>query len=315
MTEKQHTIHPSQQAPYCGRFAPSPSGPLHFGSLVAAIGSFLHAKSHRGKWLVRIEDLDPPRVVPGASDEILRTLAYLGLEWDDEVVYQSQRNTQYQAALMALDKQDLIYTCTCSRKEIADTSVTGEHGPIYPGTCRHKSLRNTQGAQRIRTADTPIQFTDQLAGTVCQALAQEVGDFVVQRADGIYAYQLAVVVDDYEQHITHVVRGLDLLSSTPRQIYLQRCLGYPVLEYVHLPLVFNAAGEKLSKQTKAAPIDLSNAGSALIAALSFLGQNPPAELKQANITDIWQWALSHWHLGQVPHHVAGQTGEMQSYSR
>lgn len=300
MEKKRKNAGSSQYRLYCGRFAPSPSGPLHFGSLVTAVGSFLHAKHHHGKWLVRIEDLDLPRVVPGATDAILNTLERFGMEWDGEVVYQSHRHALYQDALASLDKQGLIYSCSCSRKEIADSSVAGIDGPIYPGTCRNKFYDKQGDAKRIRTNDEPIKFTDGVSGPVCQTLAQDIGDFVVRRADGTYAYQLAVVVDDFEQNITHVVRGFDLLSSTPRQIYLQQRLGYPTPEYVHLPLVLHHTGEKLSKQTKAEPLNLSNILPELFAALTFLGQKPPAELMMGDIPSMWAWAIAHWQTDRVP---------------
>ncbi len=298
--KKKQSDTQTQCIPYCGRFAPSPSGLLHFGSLVAAVGSFLHAKHQHGKWLVRIEDLDPPRIVPGSSDAILKALETLGMEWDGAVIYQSQRHTLYQDALATLDKQGLIYSCTCSRKEILDSSLGGEYGPIYSGKCRYKSIERTNGSQRIFTNNNPIMFKDRLEGRVCQKLEQDVGDFVVRRADGVYAYQLAVVVDDFEQDITHIVRGFDLLSSTPRQIYLQQCLGYSSTEYVHLPLVTNHSGEKLSKQTKAAPIDLTNALPELYSALAFLGQKPPAELLKGDIPSLWSWAIANWQISNVP---------------
>ncbi len=288
-------------AVYRGRFAPSPTGLLHFGSLVAAVGSYLDAKSNHGEWLVRIDDLDPPRVVPGASKEILSTLDSLGMEWDGEVVYQSQRNDIYQEALASLNKLGLIYPCACTRKKIIDSGMMGMSGPIYPGTCRNnRSVHAKLSAWRIETKSDPIVFQDLLSGSICQRLNREVGDFVLQRADGVYAYQLAVVVDDAEQNITHVVRGADLQDSTPRQIYLQQLLGYPVLTYMHLPLVTNHAGEKLSKQTQATPIDLSNALAQLIAALGFLGQEPPVDLSNSDIPSFWQWAIENWRLEKIP---------------
>ena len=256
---------------YCGRFAPSPTGPLHFGSLVAAVGSYLDAKFNRGKWLVRIEDLDWQRTVPGAAKEILYTLEALGMEWDDTVVYQSQRTKIYQDALNELNQLGMIYPCTCSRKEIADSSILGLHGPIYPGTC-FKNRLPVKGAHslRIHTHNHPILFYDILKGEYSQKLNSEVGDFVLRRADGIYAYQLAVVVDDAAQLISHVVRGADLLDSTPRQIFLQQSLGYYTPQYLHLPVVTNALGEKLSKQTHAAPINLSRALMQLFAIIAGL---------------------------------------------
>lgn len=288
---------------YRGRFAPSPTGPLHFGSLVAAVGSYLDAKFNNGEWLVRIEDLDRQREVPGAASKILHTLERLGMEWDGDVIYQSQRCEIYQHALHTLDKQGLIYPCICSRKEIADSSIHGVSGPVYPGTCVETpvSLKNRVHALRVRTSSDPIEFKDSLIGAYSQKLKDEIGDFVLRRADGIYAYQLAVVVDDAEQNITHVVRGVDLLDSTPRQIFLQRLLGYSTPSYLHLPIVTNAKGEKLSKQTNATAIDLSSALMQLISALRFLGQDPPAELIDGDIPSFWQWARKHWQVHQIPH--------------
>lgn len=287
---------------YCGRFAPSPTGPLHFGSLVAAVGSYLDAKSHNGRWLVRIEDLDSQREASGATSEILYALEKLGMEWDEDIIYQHQRTKIYQDALDILSKQDLIYPCVCSRKEIADSSMMGLSGPIYPGTCRgNPSPIKKAHALRIQTHNDLIEFDDILRGICSQRLSRDVGDFVLRRADGIYAYQLAVVVDDAEQNISHVVRGADLLDSTPRQIFLQQLLGYPTPRYLHLPVVTNALGEKLSKQTNAAPIDLSNALMQLVSALRFLGQKPPVEIIEGNISSLWQWAKENWQAEQIPY--------------
>ncbi|SFF00803.1 tRNA glutamyl-Q(34) synthetase GluQRS [Nitrosomonas sp. Nm166] len=287
---------------YRGRFAPSPTGVLHFGSLVAAVGSYLDAKSNHGDWLVRIEDLDWQREVPGAASEILRTLERLGMEWDGDVIYQSQRSETYQDALDALNRQGFIYPCVCSRKEIADSNRMSVGGPIYAGTClKNPAPISRPHALRIRTSNDRIEFNDILQGSYSQKLKDEIGDFVLRRADGIYAYQLAVVVDDAEQNITHVVRGADLLNSTPRQIFLQQLLGYPTPQYLHLPVVTNEKGEKLSKQTSAAPIDLSNALMQLISALQFLGQNPSLEMSEGNISSFWQWAREHWQADQIPH--------------
>lgn len=286
---------------YRGRFAPSPSGPLHFGSLVAAMGSYLDAKFHQGKWLVRIEDVDLPRTVPGATSDILFALEKLGMEWDEKVLFQSQRSDFYQAALERLIQKEMIYPCTCSRKEIADSSRLGDSGLIYPGTCRNKiTHKERQAALRLRTDHYPIQFTDALRGSVCQKLEREIGDFVLRRADGVYAYQLAVIVDDEAQNISHVVRGADLLDSTPRQIYLLQLLGYATPTYMHLPIVTNAKGEKLSKQTHAPSIDMSNVMPQMIAALQFLGQNPPKALANENLTIFWQWAISNWRPDKIP---------------
>ena len=286
---------------YRGRFAPSPTGPLHFGTLVAAVGSYLEAKSHDGEWLVRIENLDTPREISGASSEILRTLESLEMEWDHDVVYQSERNSVYQTTLAILDEYGVIYPCTCTRREIADSSITGVSGPVYSGTCRSNLLNKKQiGALRVITDNSLVKFKDALRGQISQRLESETGDFVLCRADGIYAYQLAVVVDDAEQGITHVVRGVDLLDSTPRQIYLQKLLGYPALEYMHLPVVVNNQGKKLSKQNLATPLDISNPVAQLIATVSFLGQEPPTELLKNSISSFWEWAVKNWCPEKIP---------------
>lgn len=286
---------------YRGRFAPSPTGPLHFGSLVAAVGSYLDAKHHGGEWLVRIEDIDTPRTIPGAADAILHALEALGMEWHGSVVYQSQRTAIYQDALHRLQQLGFVYPCTCTRKEIADSSIAGISGPIYPGTCRHKSTaKDKTHALRIKASEMFIQFQDSVMGSYQQQLARDIGDFVIRRADGIYAYQLAVVVDDAVQGITHVVRGADLLDSTPRQIFLQQLLGYPSPHYLHLPVVTNAAGEKLSKQTNAAAIDLSSALPQLVAAVRFLGQEPPNEILDGDIAAFWSWAIPNWNISSIP---------------
>ncbi|UJP06439.1 MAG: tRNA glutamyl-Q(34) synthetase GluQRS [Nitrosomonas sp.] len=280
---------------YRGRFAPSPTGPLHFGSLVAAMGSYLDAKHYQGKWLVRIEDVDAPRTVSGAADAILHTLEALGMEWDEAVVYQSRRTHLYQRALADLAGQDLIYPCICSRKEIADSSIFGINGPIYPGTCRQIPASPEKAyALRVKTHDGIIQFHDRCQGIYRQVLMRDIGDFVLRRVDGVYAYQLAVVVDDAEQRITDIVRGSDLLDSTPRQIYLQQLLRYATPQYLHLPVVTNAAGEKLSKQTRAAPIDLKTALPLLIDAIRFLGQKTPDEIQDGDIAAFWRWAIQNW---------------------
>jgi glutamyl-Q tRNA(Asp) synthetase len=286
---------------YRGRFAPSPTGPLHFGSLVAAVGSYFQAKSQGGDWLVRMEDIDTPRNVPGAADDILRTLDAVGFEWDGEVAYQSHRQDFYRAALDKLVAQGATFICTCSRREIADSSLLGIEGPIYPGTCRNGAASaRTAHAIRVRVDDAKIAFTDLIQGAIAQNLAMEIGDFVLHRADNIIAYQLAVVVDDADQGITEIIRGADLLTSTPRQIFLQRLLGYPTPRYGHLPVATNHNGEKLSKQTMAQPIGINNAAVLLFDALQFLGQNPPAELRQSSQKPLWDWALGHWSLANVP---------------
>lgn len=281
---------------YIGRFAPSPTGPLHFGSLVTAVASYLDARSNQGKWLLRIEDLDKPREVTGAAANILSTLEAYGFEWDGEVVYQSQRSVLYQYYLDQLIKQGLVYPCTCSRKEIADSSTrSGIDGKIYPGTCRAGCAHPERPkAWRICVDDVLIRFNDHVLGNYENAMARDIGDFVLKRADGLFAYQLAVIVDDYEQRVTDVVRGADLLNSTTRQIYLQQKLHLPTPRYLHMPVVTNEAGEKLSKQTLAQPLKFDTANIQLFNALSFLGLNPPTEIKNATLEMVWRWAFEHW---------------------
>ena len=286
---------------YRGRFAPSPTGPLHFGSLVAAVGSFLEARTRGGDWLVRMDDLDPPRVVPGAADDILRTLEACGMEWDGKVVYQSARSDAYHNALHRLREKVSVYPCACSRREIADSAVAGVEGPVYPGTCRGGIAGGRRArALRLDTRGAAIAFEDALQGRIAAALEKECGDFVLYRHDGVYAYQLAVVVDDAGEGITDIVRGADLLGSTPRQICVQQLLGLPQLRYAHLPVAVNAAGEKLSKQTLAAPLDAAQPLPALVAALSFLGQRPPRDLACATVREFWDWAMRNWNLAHVP---------------
>ncbi len=286
---------------YRGRFAPSPTGPLHFGSLVAAAGSFLEARARGGEWLVRMEDLDPPRVVAGAADDILRTLEACGMQWDGGIVRQSARSEAYHGAVHRLRQQGLVYPCACSRREIADSAIAGIEGPVYPGTCRAGlPAGKTARALRLSTRGATVAFDDAIQGRIAHDLEKDFGDFVLLRADDVYAYQLAVVVDDAGQGITDVVRGADLLGSTPRQVYLQQLLEFPQPRYAHLPVAVNASGEKLSKQTFAAPVDAAQPVPALVAALDFLGQRPPRELAQAGIKEFWDWALQNWNLGRVP---------------
>ncbi len=235
---------------YRGRFAPSPTGPLHFGSLVAAVGSCLDARTRGGKWFVRMEDLDPPREAPGAARAILRTLEAYGFEWDGKVVFQSRRGAAYSEALARLEREHAVFRCACTRREISDSALSG--------------------------------------------------DFVVRRADGLFAYQLSVVVDDFEQGITDVVRGSDLLASTPRQVLLQRLLGCPMPRYMHLPVAVNRSGEKLSKQTLARPLAIEDAPEQLVRALRFLGQAPPADLAVADVAEIWSWARPSWRSDTIP---------------
>ena len=271
---------------HVGRFAPSPTGPLHFGSVIAATGSFLAAKAAGGKWLVRIEDVDEGRTAPGAASEILHVLEKLGMAWDGEVVFQSARTRLYRDALESLG--NFTYPCSCSRREIEG---------IYRGICRN-GAKGEARATRVRVDNERIAFLDGIQGEFAQNLEREVGDFVLLRADGYFAYQLAVVVDDEEQGVTHVVRGADLLDSTPRQIHLQKCLGFETPAYAHLPVAANKNGEKLSKQTLASPVEPEVP--VLFSALGFLGQNPPDELLGADIPAFWKWAIANWDMGKVP---------------
>ncbi|MGM0593825.1 MAG: tRNA glutamyl-Q(34) synthetase GluQRS [Pseudomonadota bacterium] len=287
---------------YRGRFAPSPTGPLHFGSLVAAVGSYLQARHQGGQWRVRIEDLDPPREVPGASRQILTTLERYGLEWDGEVWFQSARHDAYLEVLERLRRQGLTYRCGCSRKQSAEAARgLGLPPGVYPGTCRSRPApRHGKHAIRLLTQGCNVEFEDAIQGELSEDVEHEVGDFILRRADGLFAYQLAVVVDDAEQGITEVVRGSDLLGSTARQIALQRLLGYPTPRYQHLPVAVNRDGQKLSKQTFAPALDDDRPMPALWQALAFLGQQPPRELLDGELESLWRWALEHWRLDAVP---------------
>ncbi len=270
---------------YRGRFAPSPTGPLHFGSLVSALASWLDARAQHGAWLVRIDDIDGPRTAPGAAEDILATLERFGMRADEPPVWQSRRAAQYARAFAQLQRSGLVYPCGCTRKEIAD-SLLHAHAPhttlAYPGTCRSGLHGKPARAWRLRVPDgdaAVITFDDRWQRKQTQNLATEVGDFVLRRADDQWAYQLAVVVDDADAGITHIVRGADLLDSTARQIYLQRCLGVPTPSYLHVPVVNNDLGEKLSKQTGASALDASRPLDALLAAARHLGLelNPSAQ--------------------------------------
>ena len=256
--------------PYKGRFAPSPTGPLHLGSLTTALGSWLDARAHAGQWIVRMEDVDTPRTIAGSDQIILQQLKACGLEWDEEPVWQSRRTHLYQAALEQLIHKQLVYGCTCSRKQIEEALqqtgvILGPHEElVYPGTCRDKLHPLDNSALRMKLPNPcTVSFIDRVMDHQSQNLNAAVGDFVIRRADGLFSYQLAVVIDDHLQGITHVVRGDDLLSNTARQIYLQQCLGYPSPSYIHLPIVKDDAGEKLSKKTHAQAIDISSKESIL----------------------------------------------------
>ena len=287
---------------YIGRFAPSPTGLLHAGSLLAALGSCLDARAHGGQWLLRMEDVDAPRCSQAAADGILRQLEAFGFSWDGEVMWQQQRSEAYHAALETLRRAGHVYPCSCTRREIADSALLAPDGAHrYPGTCRNGlAPGRSPRAWRVRTEPGLIEWEDAIQGPQREDVAAAVGDFVLLRADGLFAYQLAVVVDDATQGVTHIVRGADLLDSTARQIHLQRLLGHPTPAYAHLPVVVNAAGEKLSKQTRAAPLDGNKPGPALAEALSRLGQPPPADLARWPLADIWQWAGANWDITRVP---------------
>ncbi len=292
---------PMSDKSYVGRFAPSPTGPLHFGSLVAALGSCLEARCRGGRWLLRMEDVDEPRCSAAAATEIARTLEALGFAWDGSVMTQSNRKGRYREVLDRLRAAACVYACACTRKELADSALAIDGAALYPGTCRNGLPEGkTARTWRLAVAGERIAFEDAIQGCVRQDLSCEVGDFVLLRADGYFAYQLAVVVDDADQGVTHVVRGADLLDSTPRQILLQRRLGLPTPGYAHLPVAVNARGEKLSKQTGAPAIDALRPAAALVAALDFLGQQPPAELATASVADVWSWARDRWNLAAVP---------------
>ncbi len=286
--------------PYIGRYAPSPTGPLHFGSLVAAVASYLDARSHDGRWLLRMEDLDKPREMPGAADDILHMLEAYGFEWDGSILYQSERHDRYQSVLDRLIAADWVYPCNCSRREVTEIARAGIDGPVYPGTCRNGlSHKRAARAWRFKTDAAHLVFKDQIQGMFDHRMQQDVGDFILKRADGQFAYQLAVVVDDADQGITHVVRGADLLNSSSRQILLQYGLHLPSPHYAHIPVVAGPDGQKLSKQTHAHPIGNQNAAEMLCFAYRFLGMNVPDELAQQSLSAIWLWGLQHWEIDKV----------------
>ncbi len=285
----------SSSSQYVGRFAPSPTGPLHFGSLLAGLASYLDAKSKDGLWLMRMEDLDPPREPPGTADIILNQLLELGLEWDGPVLYQSSRLDDYQQALDRLNSEGLCFLCDCTRPRIKSL------GSVYDGHCRTRNLDSSvEAATRLTVSDASISFEDLIQGEYSQNLNSDVGDFVVRRKDGLFAYQLAVVIDDAHQGINHVVRGYDLLDSTPRQIYIQQLMNFPRPCYAHIPIVVNEKGQKLSKQHFAAPIDTSNASEQIFTALNFLNHQPPPTLKSASCKSILEWAIGSWDIHAIP---------------
>ena len=282
-----------------GRFAPSPTGPLHLGSLLAAVGSYLDARSAGGRWLVRIEDLDTPRVIPGCASEHLRVLEAFGFEWDGEVLYQSTRREAYREALARLTTLGRTFHCSCTRKELAATNEEDSPANRYGGTCRRGPTRTGPTSQRFRVTDAPVHFDDIYLGA--QSFAG-FGDVVVERRDGIATYQLAVVVDDAFQSVTRVVRGADLLESTPWQIELQEALGFSRPIYGHLPVVTEPDGSKLAKSRRSLPLELTDIPRALTATLTHLSQRPPLDLAQSSIRDVWKWAFANWN----PQALAGR---------
>ena len=275
-----------------GRFAPSPTGPLHFGSLLAAVTSFLDARSSGARWLLRIENIDPPREVPGAAEEIVGLLERYGFEWDGAIRWQADSTAEHEKALARLLENDMAYPCGCSRRSLAD-QPHGPLGVIYPGTCRDGTTA-TEYAYRVLTTNDPVEYTDLLQGAQLSHLERDSGDFVIKRRDGLAAYQLAVVVDDFLDNVTRVVRGIDLIDSTPRQIWLQRQLGYPTPEYAHIPIAVHPNGDKLSKLTGAPGLDADAPGSNLSKALAALGQSVPRGLDSASPDEIWAHAIRHW---------------------
>lgn len=296
---KMSTVSPAEMAGprYRGRFAPSPTGPLHFGSLIAATASYLQARIQDGEWWVRIEDIDPPRVVAGASDAILRALEAFGFEWDGPVSYQSRHQDRYQAALDQLQAQGQVYACGCSRKTLATTACNG----IYPGTCRRGLAPGVHARSwRLLIPNQPDVYLDAIQGPQHTDPAREIGDFVLWRADGFVAYQLATALDDAEQGMTEVVRGADLLDSTPRQRLVQQALGLSSPRYAHHPVVTGQDGAKLSKQNLAPPLDSRRAAPLLHSALVFLGQAPPEILRNSDTGELWKWAIDNWDMSRIP---------------
>jgi len=280
---------------YIGRFAPTPSGHLHFGSLVAALASWLDARALGGRWLLRMEDLDPPREVPGAQAAILQTLERYGLHWDGEIVRQSERHAAYLQVIERLQQQGLAYACRCSRKQLEG------QGGVYPGTCRDARHASEDAAIRLRVPQLEYRFVDRVQGAFSQHLGRDVGDFVIRRRDGLFAYQLAVVLDDAWQGVTDIVRGADLLDSTPRQLYLQELLGLPQPRYLHVPLIIQPDGHKLGKSYRSPPLDADQAAPLLLRALRALGQPTPDAAEGAAPGELLAWAARHWDATRIPH--------------
>ena len=284
---------------YIGRFAPSPTGPMHFGSLVTAVASYLDAKHQNGLWKIRMEDLDQPRVVKQSDKAILNTLHQHGFQWDDEIIYQSHRIDIYEEYASHLNQKENTYFCECSRKEIADSALAGIDGMIYPGTCRDKKLDSQYHALRIKAEDICMAFKDKIQGVIQQNILKDFGDYILKRSDGIYAYQLAVVIDDALQNINNIVRGADLIDSTLRQIYLQKKLSLPSIHYAHIPIA-TLNQKKLSKENQSTPIDHSNIKDNLIACLKFLGQDYEIIKKENALTNFWATAMKLWDISLVP---------------
>lgn len=291
---------------YRGRFAPTPSGPLHMGSLFTALASYVQARAQTGRWLIRIDDLDTPRNVVGADSVILRQLESHGLEWDETPRYQTQHTEEYREALHVLRQQRLLYPCNCTRAELVLNSIMGPDGPVYAGTCRNKAVSDEKHSLRLRVANDELGFVDLLLGPQTRNLPREIGDFVVQRSDGIIGYQLACAVDEARQGITEVIRGSDLLDSTFRQLHVQNLLKLPHARYGHLPLLVWPNGKKLSKQNHADPIDASGASQNLLQCLRTLGQSPPADLSGAPPRELLVWATRHWRTKDIPQKPALQ---------
>ena len=290
---------------YIGRFAPTPSGHLHFGSLVAALASYLDARAVDGRWLLRMEDLDPPREEPGAQAAILKALESYGFEWDGEMVRQSDRHEAYQQVIDRLFSQGLAYACTCSRKQLEP------YQGIYPGLCRNAGHDAADAAIRLRVPELEYHFVDRVQGEFRQHLGREAGDFVIRRRDGLYAYQLAVVLDDAWQGVTDIVRGADLLDSTPRQLYLQELLGLPQPRYLHVPLITQPDGHKLGKSYRSPPLMADQATPLLLRALRALGQQPAPELVDASPRELLAWGVRHWDAGQIPRTLALPEAQIQ----
>jgi glutamyl-Q tRNA(Asp) synthetase len=281
-----------------GRFAPTPSGDLHLGSLYTAAASYLDARAHGGRWLIRMEDLDEPRVVPGSAAGILRTLERFGFEWDGEVAWQSRRGARYAAALAALRERKLTFECSCSRAQLAEDAR-------YPGTCRTRPPPpGAPAATRLKVEPERIEFDDRIQGRFRQNVAESVGDIVLRRRDGLFAYVLAVVIDDAAQRVTHVVRGADLLDSTPRQMYLQRLLALETPRYAHLPVLTEPGGQKLAKSSRSVPVEGGPAIPQLIQIFGLLNLSPPRGLIGVTAAEAWKWAIDAWNINNLPRRLA-----------